>query len=190
MREGPLVETVDREHFDALVGGGEVSVFRYTPNTRGFYFLQICSASLFIVSYMVYLLSEFDPGYWAVASGFLALLGILLIALVVRWTTYAKRCSLAFDDEALYVVGARHVERIPWSGLSIENAGFSEQDENGDHGTLKMRLDGRAIIMRLFNPYVWIEDFPVLLVEILSQIKSNNEQNDDQGIPPTESESM
>ena len=36
-----------------------------------------------------------------------------------------------------------------------------------------MAIEGKKVQLKLFNPFVWVDDFPTFLVEMLSQIKSN-----------------
>jgi len=164
-----------RDDFDVRVKRGDVTVFRYAPNNRGFIFLQICAGLLFIIGYMVYLTTAFEPRYWAILSIVLVCAGLFLIYLVIRWSGFARASAVAFDEGFLYIVRKKSVDQIPWADITADSAGFGESHDDGDHGTLNVRIGGQRVELTLFNPFVWVDDFPTFLVELLSQIKRNSQ---------------
>lgn len=172
MEDVPAITTFSRREFDEG-RSPDLTFFKYTPNSRGFIFLQICAALLFIIAFTVYLITHFEPLYWGLPSLGLAGCGIYLIFLSVYWSLFARKSGVGFDKSFLYIVRLNSVDRVAWRHLSAEAAGFNEQHENGDHGTLNMTIEGKKVQLKLFNPFVWVDDFPTFLVELLSQIKSN-----------------
>jgi len=64
--------------------------------------------------------------------------------------------------------------QMPWSYLASETAGFADNDNNP--GVLPMRLLGQTVDVYLFNPFVRIGDFPVLLAELLGHVKRNQRE--------------
>lgn len=177
MDSSATIEDVDRSQLDAL--SAQLTRFSYTPNSRGFIFLQICAALLFVIAFTIYVATQFSTGYWSLFSGAATLGGAFLIILVVRWSSFARSSFVAFDERHLYIVRRKRGRRVAWRHLSAEAAGFDEDPEAaGQLGVLNVHLAGRSVELILFNPFVIIEDFPTLLVEILTQIKSNRESTD------------
>jgi len=175
------VDTIPRERFDTARSTGDLTAFSYTPNSRGFIFLQICSALLFIIAYVVYLATGFTEGYWTLLSGFLTLIGVALLALVVRWSLFARRHALGFDPAYVYVASGGEVTRIPRHALTAQAAGFIDGEQaQKEPGTLHMHVDDKDVTVILFNPFVMIEDFPVFLGELLIQIRDNSPRDDDE----------
>jgi len=168
----PAITTFSRREFDESKSP-ELTLFKYTPNSRGFIFLQLCAALLFIIAFTVYLITRFEPLYWMLPSLGLAGSGIYLIYLALYWSWFARRSGVGFDKSYLYIVRTNSVDRVAWRHLLVEAAGFTETHDNGDHGTLNMAIEGKKVQLKLFNPFVWVDDFPTFLVEMLSQIKSN-----------------
>ncbi len=174
-----MLETWNKARFAEHRAQANVTYFRYTQNVKGFVFLQICAGVSFAVAFATYAITHFTPAYWIVFAGALVSLGCALLLLVAYWVVFAKTSAVAFDRDHLYIIGLRQVRRIPWRSLSREAAGLHEEAQGAQIGTLSIRLGERPVPLRLFNPFVWIEDFPTLLVEVLSQIKNNQERTED-----------
>ena len=170
------IEKVDRESHQRRVKYGELSHFKYTPNQRGFIFLQVCAALLFLIAFLVYSMTQFEPRYWVLLSGGLVIFGGFLISLVLRWSHFAKHSGLSFDEDYLYVTTARRVMQVPWSALDAHSSGFANVNPK-DQGTLKIRIGEDQVAVRLFNAFVWIDDFPSFLAELLSQLKKNSDES-------------
>lgn len=173
MADAPI-ETLSRDAFDAEVREhGTITLFRYTPNSRGFTFLQICAAILLGIAFLTYADTHFEPLYWGIFAGGLTLFAMGLLAIVIYWSVFARWNAVAFDDDHLYIVGRKEASRIDWRAVSLETAGLKDSDLDQHPGVFHMRIGTHKLRLRLFNPYVWIDDFPSLLAELLSQIKIN-----------------
>jgi hypothetical protein len=167
------VQTWTRQMFNDYLRASGLTVFRYTINNYGFIFLKICAAILWAISGGIYAATGLRPIYWGAIAVMLALAGVFLMGLVVYWTWMARGSLLAFTDDHLYVAGPKNVERIPWRLLSTHNTGLADANQDTPLGVLHMQLAGRQVTLRLFNPYIWLEDYPTFLVELLTQIKRN-----------------
>lgn len=169
----PIVERLDLPAFERERVRGALTLFSYTPNGRGFLFLQICAAALFLIAFLVYSATGFAERYWILLSGALSLGGIALIALVGYWAHFARTSAVGFDDHHLYVLRFNKPVRIPWRFLTARAAGFTETHPDGNHGQLNLNLGGERVRLVLFNPFVVVDNFPNFLVELLTQIKRN-----------------
>ena len=59
-----VIEHLSHASFANEVAGGQVTVFKYTPNSRGFVFLQVCAALLLTGAVVTAALTSFEPLYW------------------------------------------------------------------------------------------------------------------------------
>lgn len=167
------VTVLSRDTFKQQLERGQLEVFRYIPNTPGFRFLGVCSVLLCAIAGGVYTFTGFNPAYWAVIAGIPVVGAFVLVGLVTYWTHFARHSLIAFDDAHLYVMRAGRTHQIPWSHVSSETAGF---DDEHKPGVLPMRLNDQTVDVYLFNPFVRIGDFPVLLAELLGHVKRNQRE--------------
>jgi hypothetical protein len=173
------ISILKRREFLQRKQEGSITFFRYKGNQRGFIFLQVCSALLFVMCFVIWLGTSFSPLLWGILAGALALLSLFFLYLVAYWSYFARVCGIAFDQGSLYVAEPRRVSAVPWQRLNTKNAGLTERPSDGVYGTLHIRIDSKHIPLRLFNAFVWVEDFPIVLAELLEQIQKNGEQNAD-----------
>lgn len=169
------VKTLTRETFDRLIETAGLTLFRYKSNVRGFIFLRVCAAMLLLIASGVYMATEFDPSYWVLISVVLSGGAFWLLGIVVYWNRFARRSMLAFNDDLLFIVQPSVTYQIGWEHITAESVGFAEHTEEQNPGILEMQLGGQEVVLLLFNPYVWVDDFPVFLAEILNQIKENRD---------------
>jgi hypothetical protein len=171
--EGLAVKTWTRQAFDAHARDAELMMLPYTVNGPGMMFLRVCAALLWLVGVGIYAWTGFAKIYWGVAGVMLVLGGLYLLGLVAYWGHAAKVAMLAFDDASLFVADARKAEQIPWRLLTPQSAGFGDTEQDAPTGILHMHIAGKPITLRLFNAFMWLEDYPTFLVELLTQIKRN-----------------
>jgi hypothetical protein len=164
---------MQRATFDVRAKRGDLTLLTYAVNRPGMAFLRVCAALLLLGVGGLYAWTGLTRAHWVAAAVMLAAGALYLLGLTVYWGRVARASLLAFDAESLFVVDAQRVTQIPWAALTHQSAGFGDSEQDAPTGKLSMHISGQPITLRLFNAFIWLDDYPTFLVELLTQLKRN-----------------
>jgi len=111
--------------------------------------------------------------FWGLIAG-----GAVVIVVAAYWWNYARNYFVAVSDDALFVGNQHRLWRIEWSLLDRRSIGLEEMDLSVVGTQLDVEAAGQQIPIRVFNPFVRIDEMEGLMGRILEQIKATSERED------------
>ena len=179
MKKVVNVKNLDREAVIKHLSIEGTVVFHYLKNVHGFAFLLVASAIFVGIGLLVYHTNQLSLFWLIVVFAVFFLPPFMVTLSVLFWNRYADIHQLAISKNWLYVGKNTKGHCVQWSALTLENTGFEQITKPGLDGVLKIRVDQKKINLRLFNPFVYIDNLPDFIAYLLTRIKENGELGDE-----------
>jgi hypothetical protein len=157
----------------------DVEAFSYELNTFGFGMILLFGGVLLSAAGYIYFQYGFSqPVYTAILAG-LAASGLAIGINVARWYVYQRTHFVAVSPTKLYVGKEGRMWSIAWEVLDAEALGFESLDVSQMQGSMTIEAGGQSVDVHLYNAYCYLEDLQGFMLELLSQLKKHQDDEED-----------
>jgi len=166
---------------EALRDTSELVLFRYRLNKPTFVITLIVGGLLLALGGMSWWNDQLaGPG---AIAGFVVLVGggLALGALGAWWYGFTQTHFLATTPDRLFVGKRDRMWAVDWELLDRKTLGFEDMKPSSVQGRLDMQVAEQEIPVRLFNPFVSLEELEGFMIQVLQHLKEQDEQQDDDG---------
>ncbi|MGM0555746.1 MAG: hypothetical protein ACQEVA_05120 [Myxococcota bacterium] len=157
----------------------DVEAFGYTLNPLGFgMFLMFGGTLLSAAGYIYFKYAFTQPMFTAIMVG-LAGAGLVIGINAARWYAFQRTHFVAVSPDKLYVGEEERMWSIDWEVLDAEALGFDSLDVSQLRGSMEIEAGGQKIDLQLYNAYCYLDDIQGFMLEMLSQLKAHQHDDDD-----------
>lgn len=164
---------------EALRDTSELALFRYRLNKPAFLITLVVGGLLLALGGMIWWNGDLSGAGGIVGFGVLMAAGLGLGALAAWWYGYTQTHFLAATPDRLFVGKRDRMWSISWELLDREALGFEDMAVSSVSSHLDVEVAGQEIILRLFNPFVSLEDLEGFMFHVLQKLKEQEEETAD-----------